>query len=164
MTTAIHHYLIVEQRDTRAPRLALTARAAGERGAALVEFALILPVALAILFGVAQFGLALNSENDQTHLANEVARYAVVNEDPGGSESLQAWAKKDADTNFLKSSGTVCISFPNGAEVGNPVKVEVTSTIKWLPILKLKAASTVVKGTAYMRLEAIPSTYKAGCA
>jgi hypothetical protein len=43
------------------------------------------------------------------------------------------------------------------------VKVEATSTMKWLPILNLKAATTTLRGTAYMRLEASPTTYKAGC-
>jgi hypothetical protein len=133
-------------------------------GQALVEFALILPIVLVVLLGIGWFGLALNTENDETHLANEVARYAIVNENPGGgTEQLQNWAQKQGDSNFLKTSGKVCISFPEGAEAGKPVKVEATSTIGWLPLLKLKPASTTLHGTAYMRLETAPSNYKAGC-
>jgi Flp pilus assembly protein TadG len=145
---------------------AMRAARADERGAALVEFALVLPVLLLVLFGIIQFGLALNSANDQTHLANEVARYATVNENPGEAEkaSLQAWAKKQADQNARNNGVVICISFPNGSEIGAPVKVEVTSIVKWLPVLKLsKVGSTSVTGTAYMRLEAPPTTYGTGC-
>jgi Flp pilus assembly protein TadG len=77
----------------RARRRRLRARLREDRGQALVEVALVLPILLLILFGITQFALALNSANDQTHIANEIARYATVNENPGGAESLQAWGK-----------------------------------------------------------------------
>src|SRR5204862_527824 len=86
---------------------------AREEGQALVEFALVLPFLMLGLFGLAQGGLAFNSGIDQTHIANEIARYAVVNENPGGAESLQKWAKIQADQSALKT-GKVCITFPNG--------------------------------------------------
>ena len=131
----------------------MRARAADARGQALAEFVLVLPILLVVVFGILEFGLALNSENDETHLANEVARYAIVNQNPGGGEELQQWAKKQGDNNFLTSTGKICVSFPEGAEAGKPVKVEATSIVKWLPVLHLKAATTTLKGTAYMRLE-----------
>jgi Flp pilus assembly protein TadG len=136
---------------------------AEEHGQALVEFALLLPILLLLVFGIVQFGLALNSANDETHLANEVARYAAVNENPS-AEALQKWAKSQADSKAL-SGQLVCISFPRGtSNIGDPVEVKVTGTMKWLPVLKLKAASTVVEGKADMRIEAPPTNYKAGCA
>src|SRR5437763_1294347 len=141
----------------------LRSRAADARGQALAEFVLVLPILLVVVFGILEFGLALSSENDETHLANEVARYATVNQNPGGGEELQQWAKKQGDNNFLTSTGKICVSFPEGAEAGKPVKVEATSIVKWLPVLHLKAATTTLKGTAYMRLETGPSNYKAGC-
>jgi Flp pilus assembly protein TadG len=141
----------------------LRALAAGESGQALVEFALVLPILLLLVVGVAKFGLALNSANDETHLANEVARYASVNEDPS-SEALQKWAKSQADSKALTGQ-QICISFPKGtSNVGDPVEVKVTGTMKWLPILKLKVASSIVEGKADMRLEAPPTNYTAGCA
>jgi len=146
----------------RGPVAAARLRAAHEHGQALVELAIILPVLLLILFAIVQFGLSLNSANDETHLANEVARYAAVNQNPS-EESLQEWAKGQADSNALEEQ-TVCISFPNGtSNVGDPVEVSVSGTINWLPVLKLEVASTVVEGKADMRLEAPPSTYEAGC-
>ncbi len=144
-------------------------RAADERGQALVEFALLLPVLALLLFAILQFALSLNAASNQTNIASEVARYAVVNENPGKTKSLQAWGKEQAYTNYtnaLNSEGKVCISFPSGAEVGSPVKVEVTSITHWLPLLgKLgEVGSTTVRGTAYMRLEAPPTSYSEGCA
>jgi hypothetical protein len=147
------------------------ARLRDERGQALVELALVLPILLVILFGITQFALGLNSANDQTHIANEVARYATVNENPGSTESLQAWGKKQADNGEVLSTGEVCITFPNGsANRGDPVKVEFKSKINWLPGGKsineaLKGLSNFpITATATMRLEQAPSTYSAGCA
>jgi hypothetical protein len=153
----------------RARRRRLRAKLREDRGQALVEVALVLPILLLILFGITQFALALNSANDQTHIANEIARYATVNENPGGTESLQAWGKKQAD-NGEEAKGTVCISFPNGSSnPGDPVKVEFKSKIHWLPggttvNGALKGLTNVpITGTATMRLEQSPSKYSAGC-
>jgi hypothetical protein len=153
----------------RARRPRLLARVRDDRGQAVVEAALVLPILLLILFGITQFALALNSANDQTHIANEIARYATVNENPGGAESLQGWGKKQAD-NGEEAKGTICISFPNGSSnPGDPVKVEFKSNIHWLP--GGKSVNEALKGltdfpiaaTATMRLEQSPSNYSAGC-
>ncbi len=40
-----------------------------ERGASLVEFALILPVFLMLLFGMITAGLALNDKQQMTHVS-----------------------------------------------------------------------------------------------
>jgi Flp pilus assembly protein TadG len=139
---------------------------------ALVEFVLVATVVLLILFGITQFGLALNSANDETHLANEVARYAAVNFNPAtNGQSLPAWAKAQADNTIISGGGQVCISFPNGtSNIGDPVEVQVSTTINWQPVYGLSnlvggglPASTKVTGTAIMRLEAPPSVYSAGC-
>jgi hypothetical protein len=158
-----------QRRSRQSPPL-LRHAFAQEHGAALVEFALVLPLLLALVFGITQFGLAINSANDETHLANEVARYAAVNEDPGepNNETLQAWAKKQGDQNALKSGASVCISFPSGTEPGRPVEVVMTSKVSWLPLisgLELgKLTGTTIEGKAYMRLETAPTHYAAGCA
>lgn len=131
-------------------------------GQALVEFALVLPMLLMLVFGIAQFGLALNSANDETHLANEVARYATVNENPGGSTTLTAWGKSQADSKAL-SGQTVCITFPKGKQVGDPVEVIVKGTISWLHVLGLATPSSKIEGKAVMRLE-VPSTAGDECA
>ena len=54
-------------------------------GAAAVEFALLLPVLILLLFGFIQFGLAFNSRIQATNAAREAARLAVVGIDDFGN-------------------------------------------------------------------------------
>jgi Flp pilus assembly protein TadG len=49
-------------------------RGAGDRGAAAVEFALLLPLLLLIIFGLIDFGRALNAQITLTQAAREGAR------------------------------------------------------------------------------------------
>jgi Flp pilus assembly protein TadG len=74
-----------------------------ERGAVAVEFALLLPLLLSLVFGIIQFGLALNEKLTLTHAAREGARAAVVGADPVA-------AVKDAATGLGLQSGDVTIN------------------------------------------------------
>jgi Flp pilus assembly protein TadG len=56
-----------------------------ERGTALVELALVLPLLLIVLLGMLDFGKAFNEWMSQTHLASEGARLAAVNYCPSPS-------------------------------------------------------------------------------
>jgi Flp pilus assembly pilin Flp len=49
-----------------------------QQGAAAVEFALLLPLLVLLLFGMIEFGLAFNSRIQATNAAREAARRAVV--------------------------------------------------------------------------------------
>jgi Flp pilus assembly protein TadG len=142
----------------------------------MVEFALVLPLLLVLVFGMLEFGKAFNYWIDTTHLANEGARWAVVNYNPG-TGTLQEYVKGRANTVELRDGGTasipagdeaeVCISFPNGtANVGDPVLVTVTATYHWLPFIgdRIGSADVTITGSATMRLEAPPSNYAEGCA
>ncbi len=144
-----------------------------QRGAALVEFALVLPILVILLFGLLDFGKAFNYWIDGTHLANEGARWAVVNKNPGaGTGTLQEYIKEQGTTDELRNGGTsstpdplqVCISFPTGTgAVGEPVEVTVSTTYNWLSALGLDATETIITGRSTMRLEAAPTSYEAGC-
>ena len=142
---------------------------------ALVEFALVLVLLLAVMFGIVDFGKAFNYWIDETHLANQGARYAAVNKNPGPGGSLQESIKERANTDELKNGGTssvdgalnVCIDFPNGSsEVGDPVRVRVTTSYRWMSFLTGQAdlaPTTTIDGSATMRLEAKPTNFSAGC-
>ncbi len=141
----------------------------GERGTAVVEFALVAPILLVILLALLDFGKAFNYWIDETHLATSGARWAVVNNWPGkGSVPLSQFIQQLADTSELKNGGTtsvpqksrVCITFPpvghTTPQTGDPVKVTVSVTYHWLPLIgsKLQSPSTTIVGNATMRLEA----------
>ncbi len=150
-------------------RRQLRPSAGGESGAALVEFALVLPLLLVLLLGVVDFGKAFNYWIDQTHLANEAARFAAVNKSPVAGQDIEQAIKNQANTNELKSGGgsvaspgvVVTVCFPTGStgRIGQPVEVRVRATYKWLQYLvgKVGLVDTPITGKAVMRLE---SAYK----
>lgn len=156
-----------------------------EDGQALVEFALVLPVLVLILFSVLHFGKAFNYWNDATHLTAEGARFAAVNRkpDPTNAASLQQQIKNQVDTPELKNGtgpvtqgAQVCVDFPNGtSNGGDPVRVTMTFKYAWIPLIRdgvgkpllkngIGVPDTTVTSTTVMRLEAPPTNYSAGCA
>lgn len=89
-----------------------------ERGASLVEFALILPVFLMLLFGMITAGLALNEKQQMTHATREGARYAATV--PAAQPfTTGTWAENVRDLLVERSTGTlvaadVCVSLVEG--------------------------------------------------
>ncbi len=146
-----------------------------ESGVALVEFALVLPVLLVVLLGILDFGRAINYWIDGTHIANVTARYAAVNKNPGAAtgKSLQQFMAEQGTTAELRDGSDqvteklkVCVEYPEGAAVGNPVKVTVTARYQWLGFItdiSNLAPSTVLRGQALMRLEARQTNVLPGC-
>jgi uncharacterized iron-regulated membrane protein len=144
-----------------------TQLARAEDGQALVEFTLLLPLFLVILFGIIWFGRAYNAQQEATHLANVVARYAAVNGCPQGqavpcSPTLQSWAlsQPGAPDSGSPSNAVVTICFPNGtSSPGDPVQVKVKSNFSWLPVNSFLgiSAQSQIGATATMRLESLPN-------
>jgi Flp pilus assembly protein TadG len=148
---------------------------ADERGVALVEFALVLPLVLLLLFAMIDFGKAFNYWNDETHLANEAARYAVVNNNPLGGSSLEAAIKQDADSAELRNGCSSCSIKSPGVDVkfcflnkdpstgapittrGAPLRAIVSASYHWMAYLGLPVSSGLT-GSATMRIE---TDYKA---
>ena len=145
-----------------------------ERGTAVVEMALVLPLLLLLLFGMLDFGRIYNYWIDETHLSNQGARYAVVDKNPGPGSTLQESIRSQADTAELRNGSSsvttplqVCIDFPNGSSnVGDPVRVTVKATYAFMAFLagKTGITSREIKSTSTMRLERQPTNYSAGCA
>jgi hypothetical protein len=80
-----------------------------ERGTALVELALVLPLLLIVLLGMLDFGKAFNEWISQTHLASEGARLAAVNYCPSpSSDGLDVTGRRPdaAPTRTIISPGT----------------------------------------------------------
>jgi Flp pilus assembly pilin Flp len=72
----------------------------GQDGAAAVEFALLLPLIVLLLFGIIEFGLAFNTRIQATNAAREGARMAIVGignwGDVGGGTSFWQAVQQDA--------------------------------------------------------------------
>ena len=137
-----------------------------ESGQATTEFALILLPLLLIVAGIIQFGIGLNYWLDMQRIANQGARWAVVNEYPGCprtggpgpcSPTLQEYIACQPIPGALNPR--VTISFPSGGtpKSGDPVRIEVSTSFDLLPILGI--AEIGLTGDATMRLEQTPGRY-----
>ena len=152
-------------------------RLKGEHGVAMVEFALVLPLLMLVLVGIFEFGRTFNYWIDATHLANEAARWAVVDKAPGGN--LQQYVCSQASTDEMQNGLKAKVQFShNGAafadskldlNVGEPVRVTVTKTMSFPLIggmLNILGGTTfgnlTFSGTSTMRLEILPTTYSGG--
>ena len=168
----------------------LARRCGDERGAALTEFALVLPVLLLVLLGMIDFGKAINYWIDQTHLANEGARLAVVNSNPGSGlptpQNLQQYLLSQTETAEQRGCqqtpafrgtqrsakcATVAICFYNkdtgssttSPTVGDTVEVFVRYDYDWLRGFPFPGSpTTTITGKSAMRLESIPTNYSTG--
>jgi Flp pilus assembly protein TadG len=144
--------------------------------------ALVLPLLLLLILGMIDFGKAINYWIDDTHLANEGARLAVVNSNPGGSgTTLQDYLRghtSSAEEQFpnpvqgtqrTAHSMNVFICYytfdANGnptatatPAVGDTVEVFVTYDYNWLRGFPFPGNPTTTIGAkAAMRLEAVPT-------
>jgi len=94
-----------------------------QEGAAAVEFALLLPLLVLLLFGMIEFGLAFNTRIQATNAAREAARMAVVGvdnwSDVGGLPFWQV-VRQDAGVGSISNcslttddvlGGTLTVSF-----------------------------------------------------
>lgn len=94
-----------------------------ERGAQLIEFALVLPILLLIVAAIAEFGLLLRSAEITVNAAREGARLAVL---PGNEQNDYATVRARVDSYLASSylSGTATTAV---AEESIPVAAGVTA-------------------------------------
>ena len=118
------------------------------RGAAAVEFALLVPIFLVIVFGVVDFGLMLYSKTVITNAAREGARRASLSGDldatilatttaigslPGAAPSVVSTCLTGAKPPVTCTGwGTPNVAAPSGGTV----KVTVAYTYSWLTPIK----------------------------
>jgi Flp pilus assembly protein TadG len=125
-----------------------------ERGTAVVEFAIILLPLLLIVFGVLDFGRALNYYNDLTQIAGQGARAAAVNQNPLGGAASSAFQQQLADgatTGELHNGISVCITQMPTAGTGTPVSVRAKYVFRFIPLVR--AATLTLTSTQTERYE-----------
>jgi Flp pilus assembly protein TadG len=99
---------------------------ADERGAAAVEFALLLPMLLLLVFGIIDFGRALNAQVTLTQAAREGARLAALNESNVVSRT------QAAATGLSPVAVSVTSSCPVGAGQGQDAVVQVSYSFSFV--------------------------------
>jgi Flp pilus assembly protein TadG len=109
----------------------------GERGQATVEFAVVLPLVLLLVVGLIEFSKGFNYSISLNHLANEGARWAVVNTVPGETApsvaNLKTYIKNQINSEELSQSAVVNVCFSHSdssdtsstPKIGDPVTVKV---------------------------------------
>jgi Flp pilus assembly protein TadG len=132
----------------------------------MVEFALILPILLAIIIGIFQFGAAYNEKNDLNFLANAAARYASVNAcapcNLADAHPIADYVTRTADTAHLRSTTNITFSLPtlpggatNTGCIGYPLQVKASAPFNWLGVLSgsgLPAGTITLTATVTTRL------------
>src|SRR5437762_882401 len=132
----------------------------GQRGQALVETAIAVPLLLVLVLGIVDLGKAFNYSNDLTHLANEAARYATVNycvpDGSGGCKVIEQAVKDDAESAELRSpTGGGSIQAP-GVKIeiclpgGQRVEAKATARYTFLPFVLGNFSKTITaRATMY---------------
>jgi len=141
-----------------------------EDGVAMTEFALILPIFMVIVAGMLGFGRVFFYWIQANHVANETARWAIVDRNPYAPTTLQVAAADSSSTEF-NSNTRVCITLQGGQQEGDPLKVTVAKPFTFVPILGI--GKITIQASSTMRIErlgakdasnnAIPASYTPGC-
>jgi Flp pilus assembly protein TadG len=133
-------------------------KGSGDDGAALVEFALVLPFLALLLFGIIEFGWTFGQFLDVRHGARESARLTAVNyrttpTATGIAQSEQIIAESCSRLTNADES-TIDITFGgSGSQSGDPVTVEVTQNLETLTGLFDTILPATLTSTATSRLE-----------
>lgn len=126
------------------------------RGAAAVEFAVVAPVFLLLVFGMIEYGRMVMVQQVITNASREGARTGVLD----GSTNQDV---VDVVTQYLNSGSisgatiTVVPTNPEDAEFGDPVSVTVDipfSQVSWLPSPMYLGGKTL-SATTVMRRESV---------
>lgn len=120
-----------------------------EGGQSLVEFTMVLPVFLILVFGVIDFGMGLRAYITVAQATREGARYASVGNPAGtfssggsgdcnGSYSTSAVGKVCSTLNGLNLTHVqaVTVTYPSGQVPGNPVRVQASYQYHYITPVK----------------------------
>jgi Flp pilus assembly pilin Flp len=127
----------------------------GQDGAAAVEFALLLPLLVLLLFGFIQFGLAFNTRIQATNAAREAARQAVVGIDNWNDVGGVPFWQVVKDRAGVRSISNCTLTFdPEIPEIGGTLKVSFDFPLDLvIPFLPSPPSWRSGTATASMRIE-----------
>ncbi|MFZ7943942.1 TadE/TadG family type IV pilus assembly protein [Neobacillus sp. 19] len=121
-----------------------------EKGQSLVEFALILPLLVMLLFGIVDFGRAFHAYLTIDHAGREAARAASIGKD---NDTVEQIAKSRAKSINLEKYGNVVVSTTDRTP-GIDVKVTISYTFSFItPVLSPLLKTIDLIDETYMRVE-----------
>jgi Flp pilus assembly protein TadG len=123
-----------------------------ERGQAMTEMALVLPILTALLIGIFQFGILYNNHITLTDATRAGARKAAVARFAGDNGVAAAAAVRAAADNLDQSKLEVSVTSTNWNVGGSDVTVSASYDYN-LSILGLQIASGTLTSTTKERLE-----------
>jgi Flp pilus assembly protein TadG len=125
-----------------------------EQGQALVEFTVILPVLLIVLWGIFQFGVAFNDYIQVTSAAREAARKAAVSRSlgAGAATSAAVAAAKTTAPDLHLSDSQITVSPSNNWNQGSDVTVTVRYPFKINLLGRVMGSGNLTSSTT-MRIE-----------
>jgi Flp pilus assembly protein TadG len=132
-------------------------RLAGQRGTALIEFALVLPILVVLTFLVVDFGRAFYVKNLLDQAAREGARQLAVGNDDARATHITRFVAGTSGLDTTTSALTVTPLNPD-ASGANQVRMTVSTTFHWLypgllSSLGLAQSNPSLTGTCAMRRE-----------
>jgi Flp pilus assembly protein TadG len=156
-------------RSTVIGRFSRAGRDRDQRGAVIVEFALVVPILLLLVFGIFEFGYMLNRDMIIGNASRDGARVASLN---GSAADIRAaittelnasgiyTQPSDIKIDCVLPDGTACNASTDAiytakAESGSTAVIKVSYTYKWITPLasSLFGNDTVLSQTTQMRVE-----------
>ena len=123
------------------------------RGAAVVEFALVVPVFILLVFGMIEFGRAVMVQQVLVNASREGARQAVL--DGTTLNEVQDRIDVYLDASSINGATVTVDPAPQVATFGQPVTVTVSvpfDNVSWLPVPQY-IGGTVLTASSVMRRE-----------
>jgi Flp pilus assembly protein TadG len=121
-----------------------------DRGAAVVDFVLVVVVVLPLVLGLLQLGLVLHVQNTLTAAASEGARYAAtVDRSPGaGAERTRSQIRDALAGRFARGVSARPTTINGVAAVEVQVRAEVPPLGLWGPAVRLELSGHAVEEVA----------------
>ena len=123
-----------------------------EDGVAMTEFALILPIFMVIVAGLLGFGRVFFYWIQANHVANETARWAIVDRNPYAPTTLQQHACEQLERRVQLGEHDGLHRRAQGHQnLGDPLKVTVAKPFTFVPILDI--GKITIRASSTMRIE-----------
>lgn len=109
-----------------------------EGGASAVEFALVMPLFVALLFGMLEFGWYFWTAETTSSAARETARRIIVGDCWADPNAFAVAHGPRVTGTVLKDKNNSTIASPAGLKVGDTIKVELTANsdlINFFPMI-----------------------------